>query len=431
MCGFAAGIPLCRHPPRRCCVPCDYTAPRRVTQTLQTEDRKTAERRAAPLKAKWLAAIEQARKGSWDHVEQDAEFWRRTLLETPEEYREMTLEFIADEREARVQKAMERAGFTDHREDGAMELPEVEDAYRFEAVATGRIVRFDAHLDEWIDTLSNEAKTKDMKKSSVQKFAESFPYISDVSGKAVQRWVNKLVADEAKKAKTIQRIASELRGYWSYLIALEVVPEDRLPFDKLKMPQESRRTAGDNAWTPFSPEDVVSLLRAAEARGDGVLADLIQLGMWTGARIESLCALKVNEVHADAFDILHDKSEAGRRTVPIHSKLKPVIDRLVQNAGADGYVLPGLSMNKYGDRSDAIGKRFGRLKSEMKFGSRHVFHSIRKTITTLMENAGVPENVAADIIGHDKPTMTYGVYSEGSNLEVKREALERLNYPGF
>jgi len=31
----------------------------------------------------------------------------------------------------------------------------------------------------------------------------------------------------------------------------------------------------------------------------------------------------------------------------------------------DGYVLSGLTTNKYGDRSNAIGKRFGRLKRDL------------------------------------------------------------------
>jgi hypothetical protein len=42
----------------------------------------------------------------------------------------------------------------------------------------------------------------------------------------------------------------------------------------------------------------------------------------------------------------------------------------------------------------------------------------------------VVENVAAaNSIGHGKPTMTYGLYSGGASLEVKREALERIDYP--
>jgi hypothetical protein len=38
------------------------------------------------------------------------------------------------------------------------------------------------------------------------------------------------------------------------------------------------------------------------------------------------------------------------------------------------------------------------------------------------------ENVAADIIGHDKPTMTYGLYSGGNSLAVKQAAIEKLSY---
>ena len=65
----------------------------------------------------------------------------------------------------------------------------------------------------------------------------------------------------------------------------------------------------------------------------------------------------------------------------------------------------------------------------MSFGPEHVFHSIRRTVATLLENAGLAEGVAADIIGHEKPTMTYGLYSGGASLEVKREAIEKLSYP--
>jgi len=65
----------------------------------------------------------------------------------------------------------------------------------------------------------------------------------------------------------------------------------------------------------------------------------------------------------------------------------------------------------------------------MGFGSQHVFHSLRKTVVTILENAGVPENVVADIVGHEKTTMTYGLYSGGATLDTKRAALAELDYP--
>ncbi len=149
--------------------------------------------------------------------------------------------------------------------------------------------------------------------------------------------------------------------------------------------------------------------------------------MYTGARREELCALRVEDVHDDYFKIVQAKTEAGRREIPIHPELAQTMARLVDQA-EDGYVLSGLTANRNGDRGDAIGKRYTRLKKAMGFDDRHVFHSIRKTVVTILENAGAPENVVADIVGHEKTTMTYGLYSGGVSLAVKREALDKLVY---
>lgn len=74
------------------------------------------------------------------------------------------------------------------------------------------------------------------------------------------------------------------------------------------------------------------------------------------------------------------------RKVPIHSALVLVVKRL-KKASTNEYLLSDLSL-KYGDRSNAIGKRFGRLKRVLGFPNGKVFHSIRKTEVTLLENAG-------------------------------------------
>ena len=172
---------------------------------------------------------------------------------------------------------------------------------------------------------------------------------------------------------------------------------------------------------------MLKLLESAIDRDDGQLADLMRVGMWTGCRIEEIAALKIEQVKDNHFAVTDAKTSAGWRDVPIHKKLAQTMARLVDES-KDGYVLSGLSANKYGDRSNGVGKRFGRLKTELGFGPEFVFHSVRKTVATILENAGVPENVSADILGHEKTTMTYGLYSGGVSLEVKRKALEKLKY---
>ncbi|BAE51959.1 tyrosine-type recombinase/integrase [Paramagnetospirillum magneticum] len=390
-----------------------YFGASRLQEGLDTEDRKVAEKRAAILWVQWQNEMEKARKGSVDHIEQDAQFWRRRLLDAGSEAeKELIHDLIADEAERKFHAPAIRAGVKDDRDPRFDDLAAAEEAQRFFDVATGRAVKLDEHLDEWLATLNNEAKSKDMKKSSIRKFAEEFPLVADVKRKDVQRWVNRQV-EAGKAVATIRRSLSELRGYWVYLTALEVVSENDLPFERLNLPKPSKRDAVLKERRHFEPADVVKLVNAAEERGDTQLADLIRLGMWTGARLEELCALRVDRVGDGFFSVEDAKTPAGWRKVPIHSKLAPTMARLleVSQKAKDEYVLAGLSLNKYGDRSNAIGKRFGRLKTDLGFGEAHVFHSIRHTVAHQFKNARVEEAIAADILGHEHERITFGTYA--------------------
>jgi len=46
----------------------------------------------------------------------------------------------------------------------------------------------------------------------------------------------------------------------------------------------------------------------------------------------------------------------------------------------------------------------------------------------MLENAGVGENLAADIVGHEKPRITYGLYSGGASLETMKDAIQKISY---
>ena len=77
-----------------------------------------------------------------------------------------------------------------------------------------------------------------------------------------------------------------------------------------------------------------------------------------------------------------------------------------------------------------IGKRFGLQKTRLGFDSRFVFHSIRKTVANMFENAQCPEGVAADVVGHLKPTMTYGLYSGLTKMDLRAGWMEKaISYP--
>ena len=60
---------------------------------------------------------------------------------------------------------------------------------------------------------------------------------------------------------------------------------------------------------------------------------------------------------------------------------------------------------------------------------RLAFHSLRKSVGTALERAGVAENEAVQILGHEKLSMSYAVYSLGLELPALKEVVEKIDYP--
>ncbi len=107
------------------------------------------------------------------------------------------------------------------------------------------------------------------------------------------------------------------------------------------------------------------------------------------------------------------------KNVLIHNDFAQLVARL-KDTSPDGYLLSGLTKNKYGDRSNAIGKRFGRMKKRLSYGPRHVFHSWRNTIASQIQTAGVPESHTAPLIGHEIQTMTCGGVQQRCRVQCRK-----------
>ena len=385
----------------------------RFFRSLETESLTEAERLVHLVVARWKAEIEAARSGRSEPItklDQMALEWRRDFLNAEGQTREIYSEIIED-------KAAELAFHDENRGETFLKL------------ALGKSALTLEHLDSWLVSRSDTHKTLDMKRRDISTFAERFCYTHQIVRKDVQRWARDLQSEKKLHPDTVRRMISACRVYWRHLQDIDFVDDSIDPFSGV-MPSKIAKTKAslEDKRKPFAPEELVSLLTEAASRSDYDLARLIWLGMWTGCRIEELCSLRASEVHGKWIVVDDAKTGAGIREVPIHSRLEELVISLV-SASKDGYVLSGLTFNKYGDRSNAIGKRFGRLKTSIGFGPQYVFHSIRKTVATALQNADVPEPTSADILGHEKPTMTYGLYSGGANISVKKAAIEKLNYP--
>ncbi|CAH1044714.1 tyrosine-type recombinase/integrase [Halomonas sp. TD01] len=197
-----------------------------------------------------------------------------------------------------------------------------------------------------------------------------------------------------------------------------------MPNDKKKgKKKEEKRLA-------FKTEEVKKLYEFAISKQKHHVAYAIKIAGLTGCRIEEVCRLKKSHIVAEngiqSLYVEEGKTDASIRKIPIHSSLKPLVEQLVKNADSDGYLIHTSGGNKYGIRSDSISKAFGRIKRELGYDARYVFHSIRKTVITALQHNDVKPLVIASIVGHETGTVTFDIYSEGASAKQKLEAIKTL-----
>jgi integrase len=394
-------------------------------RTTGTGNKRLAELRGAQIIVDWKREVLSARNGV--DVTEWTKAWAKQIRSAntvPTDDDAVPGYKSPSEREASEHIMLEQ--LEDMVEERRFTVPQAKAAFE---VAIGHRVILGDYRDDYMRQYRNHSiKTRAAYQAAVDRFVSHFPDNQQVSPKALKAWVTAMVDEEELAAKTVTRMINQARVFWSYLDEHEIVAEPSITaaFAQLKVPKTAKK---QESVIPFSAAEVVSILRSPVAVEDPQLTLLIKIAMYTGARIEELAMLKRSDLDfkLEVMNFRGTKTKAAVRTVPMHPVLIPILSAI---EGDDPYVIGGLNIDGRGERGKALGKRFGRLKTTMGFIPRkQVFHSIRATVATQLEQAHVGEGVAADIVGHEKKTMTYGLYSGGSSLEQKKDAIKRLVYP--
>jgi len=158
----------------------------------------------------------------------------------------------------------------------------------------------------------------------------------------------------------------------------------------------------------------------------GAVGWLVMLAIYTGAREGELCALTVNDVmekDGTRYLAIQDgKTEAARRVVPIHGDLIA--------AGFLRYV-ETCKGALFGVTEGTVAKRFpGYRRGRGVERAGVVFHSLRKSFTSKLEDAGVVSDTVAQLIGHKSGrSFTFSVYSpHGPSLRTLAAAVAKVQY---
>ena len=305
--------------------------------------------------------------------------------------------------------------------------------------------------DKWAKSKLNNysPKTADSYKRDAQVFVNKFVHLEAVTRNAMKEWISFLMdyGVDPKNVKPMTRTTLEdrfmcgVRHFYNYIDSIGLVGENVVNpmVGVIPKAEKTKVNLSNKGWIPLDPKEVSRIFKAIP-EDDKQLATVTAIAMFTGMRINEICSLKVAHI-IDAegircFDIVDSKTNAGIRVVPVHPLLDALVDRLLKEAQGDAeqspkdaYLIEGLQNNKYSNRSDAVSKRFGRLKKEMGFEAKKVFHSIRKCVVTQLDRAGYRETSIANLVGHDNPNMTTGRYSAGIDAPVMLPMIKSLKYP--
>lgn len=200
-------------------------------------------------------------------------------------------------------------------------------------------------------------------------------------------------------------------------------------------------------WRIKVPSDLRSLYALPKTKQGGRDAAywIPLLGAFTGARLGELCQLRTVDVQTvegiPALALTDDgegqsiKTEAGHRTIPIHSELIRLgfLDYAKAMADAGNESLwPALPIRK-GKPSDYFGRWFREFRKELGMDGTGApsFHYFRHTVRPLMRRAGFDAMTRDLITGHEAGGSIGDRVYDGLLLAELRPAVEAIQYPGL
>lgn len=233
------------------------------------------------------------------------------------------------------------------------------------------------------------------------------------------------VADE-RGSGTAKICRSVLRGILGLAVDNGVIESSAMLQVRPVKSQSPRPSDQDHtrAFTREERDQVIAYADALASPGEPLdprtkrkrqaVADLIAMMAGTGARIEEARSLSWDAIDLDAgtCNIRGTKTESSDRLVSFPDWLCARMRRRADELGTEGLVFPspataGDPYRRWDQSNSARAVR--QILNESGFAWA-IPHTFRRTVATLLDDAGVPIRRISDQLGHKDPSMTARVY---------------------
>ena len=152
------------------------------------------------------------------------------------------------------------------------------------------------------------------------------------------------------------------------------------------------------------------------------------VGMYSGMRLDEICNIQKAHISDNCFRVLEGKTKAAKRAIPVHPVIEPLVERFLDSS-KDDYLIKGIKSGGYDKkRSWNFQKKLTRLRNKLGMPEGVVFHTLRNTFATQMENLGIPTNHINKLMGHKHNNMSLDTYSTGMEIEHLVESINKLTY---
>ena len=239
--------------------------------------------------------------------------------------------------------------------------------------------------------------------------------------------------------ETVRNIMGRVSSFFNWLVK-QGYREDN-PFSGVA---PRRVHSARSERSPFTDDDLKLLFGTALYKDKVYAHDwqywLPLLGLYTGARLEELCQLKVRDfkvtdgchyidIHGEGDTQNRVKTPSSVRKVPVHSELiKLGVLCLLNERPRASFLFDLRRINT--NLGHMPSKWFGGYKASLGLpkGTK-VFHSFRHTLRDKLTLNGVPNEHIRELLGHEQIGETFGRYGSSIPVKVLAESLEKLHFP--
>jgi integrase len=222
-----------------------------------------------------------------------------------------------------------------------------------------------------------------------------------------------------KNAKVSSNLKGRMKSLFNlmyrYALKHEIVDKDYA-----HLCETVKQSHTKTAHTPFTDEEEKLLWENQEFP----YVKMLLIGIYSGWRPQELSILKNKDIDLEAMTMLGGlKTDAGKnRIVPIHSKVKPLIESLYNEDSE--YLFNDKNGQKGTYMSyDKYRRKFEKICTH--FNLNHRPHDTRHTFITKAKNANVDEYVLKLIVGHAIADVTEKIYTHRT-IESLRNEIEKI-----